>query len=115
VAHHGSAYQDPALLDAVAPAVALVSVGADNPYGHPNAGLLAGLARAGVRVLRTDRDGDVAVVATDHGLAVVRARAPPTAIGVATAATNADIADAGRTDESDRRCGYRHSPHRTPG
>ena len=121
VAHHGSAYQDPALLDAVAPAVALVSVGADNPYGHPNGGLLAGLARAGVRVLRTDRDGDVAVVATDHGLAVVRARAPPAAVGVATAATNADIADAGRTDESDRMCepgtdhiGHRHDPRRGP-
>jgi competence protein ComEC len=71
VAHHGSAYQDPALLAAVHPAVALVSVGADNPYGHPNAGLLAGLVRDGVRVLRTDRDGDLAVVATDHGLAVV--------------------------------------------
>ena len=40
VAHHGSAYQDPALLDAVDPVVALVSVGADNPYGHPSPDLL---------------------------------------------------------------------------
>ena len=62
VAHHGSAYQDPALLDAVDPAVALVSVGADNPYGHPNPALLARLARDGARVLRTDLDGDLAVV-----------------------------------------------------
>jgi competence protein ComEC len=77
VAHHGSAYQDPALFDVVHPAVALVSVGVDNPYGHPNPGLLAALVRGGVRVLRTDQDGDIAVVATDHGIAVVQSRSPP--------------------------------------
>jgi competence protein ComEC len=71
VAHHGSAFQDPELLDAVDPVVALVSVGAGNPYGHPNAALLDRLSRDGARVLRTDRDGDVAVVARDGRLAVV--------------------------------------------
>ncbi len=44
VAHHGSAYQDPAFLDAVDPAVALVSVGLGNDYGHPNLALLSRLA-----------------------------------------------------------------------
>lgn len=71
VAHHGSAYQDPAFLDAVDPAVALVPVGADNRYGHPASGVLARLSRGGARVLRTDVDGDVAAVRTDRGLAVV--------------------------------------------
>lgn len=71
VAHHGSAYQDPEFLDAVRPSVALVSVGADNDYGHPNPGLLARLSRAGARVLRTDTDGDVAVIRDRRGLAVV--------------------------------------------
>ncbi|MDH6462402.1 competence protein ComEC [Micromonospora sp. A200] len=71
VAHHGSAYQDPAFLDAVRPAVALVEVGVDNDYGHPSPSVLARLARNGVRVLRTDTDGDVAVVTGRHGLAVV--------------------------------------------
>src|SRR5262249_6018574 len=75
VPHHGSAYQDPRLLDAVDPRVALVSVGAGNRYGHPSAGVLARLVRAGARVLRTDLDGDVAVIATDDGLAAV-ARGP---------------------------------------
>lgn len=70
VAHHGSSYQDPEFLDAVHPRVALVSVGAGNPYGHPNGGLLARLARGGARVLRTDTDGDLAVVTTESGLAV---------------------------------------------
>ncbi len=71
VAHHGSAFQDPAFLDAVRPAVALVSVGAVNDYGHPNPALLARLSRGGARVLRTDTGGDLAATVTRDGLAVV--------------------------------------------
>jgi competence protein ComEC len=70
VAHHGSAYQEPAFLDAVDPAVALVSVGLGNDYGHPNAALLARLTRTGSRVMRTDQLGDVAAVRNGDGLAV---------------------------------------------
>jgi competence protein ComEC len=79
VAHHGSAYQEPQFLDAVDPAVALVSVGRDNDYGHPNASVLARLTRDGARVLRTDQDGDLAAVATGSGtgLAVVARGDPP--------------------------------------
>jgi competence protein ComEC len=77
VAHHGSAYQDPELLEAVHPAVALVSVGAGNPYGHPNLALLSRLARGGARVLRTDQNGDLAVVVTSTGPAVVVAHEAP--------------------------------------
>ncbi|MFI7427573.1 ComEC/Rec2 family competence protein [Micromonospora sp. NPDC049836] len=71
VAHHGSAYQDPEFLAAVRPAVALVSVGVGNDYGHPNAGLLDRLRRDGARVLRTDTGGDVAAIRHGSGLAVV--------------------------------------------
>jgi len=71
VAHHGSAYQEPAFLEAVDPAVALVSVGVDNGYGHPNPHLMAHLARGGARVLRTDVGGDLAVVREGGGIAVV--------------------------------------------
>ncbi len=76
VAHHGSAYQDPAFLDAVRPAVALVPVGTGNTYGHPNPAVLGRLARGGARVLRTDLDGDVAAVVGQSGLAVVTRPAP---------------------------------------
>jgi competence protein ComEC len=71
VPHHGSAYQDEAFLDTVAPAVGLVSVGAGNAYGHPNPAVLSRLARGGTRVLRTDLDGDLAAVDRGGGLAVV--------------------------------------------
>jgi len=77
VAHHGSAYQEPAFLDAVDPAVALVSVGLVNDYGHPNPAVLARLARGGARVLRTDQGGDLAAVTAGPGLAVVARGSPP--------------------------------------
>lgn len=62
VAHHGS---DDAglgeLLERTHPRLAVISVGAGNPYGHPTAATLATLARHGVPTLRTDRDGSVII------------------------------------------------------
>ncbi|MEU4695001.1 ComEC/Rec2 family competence protein [Actinoplanes sp. NPDC023714] len=77
VAHHGSALQSVELLDVVDPAVALVSVGRDNDYGHPNGPVLERLARGGARVLRTDEMGDIAAVASPEGLAVAARGEPP--------------------------------------
>ena len=51
--------------------LALVSVGADNDYGHPAASTLAPLAATGARVLRTDLDGDLVVVERDGRLSAV--------------------------------------------
>ncbi|MFI6247943.1 ComEC/Rec2 family competence protein [Streptomyces sp. NPDC051016] len=67
VAHHGSAYQDPALIRLVAPRIALISCGEDNPYGHPAPGTVALLRAGGARVLRTDRDGSLAVTGGRRG------------------------------------------------
>ncbi|MEV5983723.1 ComEC/Rec2 family competence protein [Streptomyces sp. NPDC052051] len=72
VAHHGSAYQDPQLIRTVAPRLALVSVGRDNPYGHPAPSTLAALRDTGALVLRTDQDGAIAVVGEGRKLAVAR-------------------------------------------
>ncbi|MER6342964.1 ComEC/Rec2 family competence protein [Streptomyces sp. NPDC001595] len=72
VAHHGSAYQDPELLRLTAPRLALISCGTDNPYGHPAPGTLAALRAQGAAVLRTDRDGAVAVVGSDGEVRVAR-------------------------------------------
>ena len=72
VPHHGSSDADPAFLAASGARVALVSVGADNTYGHPTAQTLAWLTRDGMRVHRTDREGDLAVAgsAGSWGVAV---------------------------------------------
>ncbi|PZA20223.1 ComEC/Rec2 family competence protein, partial [Modestobacter versicolor] len=72
VPHHGSADADARFIAASGAAVALVSVGAGNTYGHPTDRLLDLVADGGMRTYRTDRDGDVAVVgeAGDWGVAV---------------------------------------------
>jgi competence protein ComEC len=67
VAHHGS--DDAglgALLDRIRPQLAVISVGDENPYGHPTRGTLSTLAGHGVPTLRTDEDGDV-VIEVDKG------------------------------------------------
>jgi competence protein ComEC len=73
VAHHGS--EDAGLddlLDRVAPQLAVISVGAGNPYGHPAPGTLAALAEHGVQTLRTDKRGTI-VLDADQNSFVVRA------------------------------------------
>ncbi|MGW2062393.1 ComEC/Rec2 family competence protein [Streptomyces sp. NPDC001937] len=71
VAHHGSAHQDPALLRSAHPRLALVSVGKDNPYGHPAARTVEALRAGGAVVLRTDVDGAIAVTGSGPGLRAV--------------------------------------------
>ncbi|MEU6227781.1 ComEC/Rec2 family competence protein [Streptomyces sp. NPDC047042] len=72
VAHHGSAYQDPELIRAAAPRLALISCGADNTYGHPAPSTVAALRNGGAVVLRTDEDGALAVVGAGRELRVAR-------------------------------------------
>lgn len=85
VPHHGSAYSDPAFLAAVHARVGIISVGLGNDYGLPSPVLLDEMARLGVPVLRTDRDGDVAVVARDGHPAVVARGVRDSAVGLAPA------------------------------
>jgi competence protein ComEC len=65
VGHHGSSTSStPAFLDAVAPRLALVSVGAGNSYHLPSMSIMRALATRGAQVLRTDRLGTI-VARTD--------------------------------------------------
>jgi competence protein ComEC len=60
VAHHGSATaSSDDLLAAIRPSVAVVSVGANNRYGHPNAGTMARIRAHSQTALRTDQAGTV--------------------------------------------------------
>ena len=74
VSHHGSRYQDFQLLTELSPQLAIISVGAENTFGHPAPEVLSALELAGARVLRTDRDGAVAVHAAEHRLTVQRTK-----------------------------------------
>lgn len=76
VPHHGSANFDPGLPAVVRPRIALVSVGADNTYGHPSPEALASWQAVGAQVFTTMDNGDVAVT---RGLqTAVRGVIPPT-------------------------------------
>ncbi len=63
VGHHGSKNSTtPEFLAVVQPRFGIISAGEDNLFGHPSPELLERLENAGVRILRTDRDGAVHVL-----------------------------------------------------
>lgn len=62
VGHHGSSSStSEELLDAASPAYAFLSVGEDNPYGHPTEQTLEALQRYEIALYRTDQQGEVTV------------------------------------------------------
>ena len=62
VGHHGSKYStSPELLTAIQPETAVISVGADNRYGHPTSETLERLSAAGTELYRTDLQGTVLI------------------------------------------------------
>ncbi len=71
VPHHGSRHQDLGWLDSLGARFAVVSVGADNDYGHPAIEIIEALSASGTGVLRTDRDGDVVIAVRDGRLVAV--------------------------------------------
>jgi competence protein ComEC len=71
VGHHGSKNSTmEEFLGRIKPKVALISAGEENPYGHPSREVLERLERAGVRVLRTDRDGAIHVLTDGEDLEI---------------------------------------------
>lgn len=72
VPHHGSEFSStPGFIAAVSAEVALVSVGADNPYGHPSPDALSRWTAAGAEIHRTDEEGTLIVVSDGAGYRIV--------------------------------------------
>ena len=72
VGHHGSSTStDPALLDGLAPEVAVISLGRYNRYGHPDEAVVSRLESRDVTVYRTDQHGALTVLARANGLYLV--------------------------------------------
>ena len=60
VAHHGSKTSTTkSFLEAVRPQIALVGVGEDNNFGHPNSGVIERLESIGCKIYRTDECGEI--------------------------------------------------------
>lgn len=60
IAHHGSKYSSSnEFLDAAGPQTAIISVGANNSYGHPTEAVLEALKKRNINIFRTDEVGDI--------------------------------------------------------
>ena len=100
VAHHGSGTASTlAFLDAVHPRVAIVSVGAGNPYGHPAPATIDRLRGVAEHVYRTDLDGSVMVTFDGPTVRVHESGGRPSAVASPppTTTTGAPTATAART------------------
>ncbi|PJA49758.1 competence protein ComEC, partial [Candidatus Shapirobacteria bacterium CG_4_9_14_3_um_filter_39_13] len=67
VAHHGSKFStSEEFLRKIKPKLAIISVG-KNRFGHPTPEVLERLNQAGVKVLRTDQEGNIEIVSNGWG------------------------------------------------
>jgi competence protein ComEC len=75
VGHHGSRTStSPEFVARVHPQIGIISVGADNAFGHPHETTLRTLQAAGVAIYRTDLDGAITVTSDGVGWQVATMR-----------------------------------------
>ncbi|MBC7320659.1 MBL fold metallo-hydrolase [bacterium] len=73
ISHHGSTSgTNQRLIDVVSPETAVISVGRDNPYGHPHREVIELLKKNSIRTYRTDRDGTVVILSNGSRYSVIR-------------------------------------------
>lgn len=73
--HHGSRTSSTrAFVSAVAPSLAVFTMGYRNRFGHPRADVVARYAAVGASIARSDRDGAIAFDATPAGLSPIARR-----------------------------------------
>lgn len=71
VGHHGSETSTSyPFLREIMPEYAVISVGKDNTYGHPDEAVLSRLRDADVQVYRTDLQGDIAAVSNGQNISI---------------------------------------------
>ena len=62
VAHHGSkTSSSQEFINLVKPEIALIGVGKDNTFGHPNDGVIEKLKKIKAKIYRTDLDGEIII------------------------------------------------------
>jgi competence protein ComEC len=75
VPHHGGfCEENEEFFYHIDPEIAVVSVGEDNPYGHPSWATLEALEQRGCAVYRTDQCGDIVIHVVQGGYRVERER-----------------------------------------
>jgi competence protein ComEC len=85
VGHHGSLHSSSlAFIARVHPETAIISLGQDNPYGHPHQQAVDSLTGAGATIYRTDRDGTILVRSDGSSYAVKTEKGPGGLVTIAT-------------------------------
>ena len=68
VAHHGSKTSSiEKFINLVNPKIALIGVGENNKFGHPNEDVIKRLKNCGIRVYRTDKMGEINIIIDSDG------------------------------------------------
>jgi competence protein ComEC len=69
VGHHGSkTSSSEEFIKKVSPEIAVISAGKDNLYQHPHQETLDTLEKYGIKILRTDKDGDIQILCDSQSL-----------------------------------------------
>ena len=101
VPHHGSSNAtSAAFVNAVAPKYAVISVGANNQYGHPSAEVLSRLESKGTEIYRTDLSGDIICTSDGQNLTFTTEKTA-TASGSSTNNNTAAASAGNASGESD--------------
>lgn len=73
VAHHGSKFSSSQeFLDKVKPKIAVIEVGRDNDFGHPNLRIIKRLERLGAEIFRTDLSGTVMLASDGMKIKIIK-------------------------------------------
>ena len=68
VGHHGSKTSTTKeFLDLINPSVALIGVGQNNKFGHPNEDVIKRLEEKNIQIYRTDEMGEISVIIDKNG------------------------------------------------
>ena len=73
VAHHGSNSSTISnFVKAVSPQIAVIGVGKNNKFGHPNDEIISRLEKSGVKIFRTDQMGEIIIKIDNNGLMKIK-------------------------------------------
>ena len=73
VAHHGSTYStSDEFLNKVNPSLAIISVGENNKFKHPSNNVLEKLHKKNIKVLRTDKNGQIQIITDGEKIRIRR-------------------------------------------
>ena len=73
IAHHGSRTSSSEnFLEAVKPKIALIGVGENNTFGHPNNGVLERLENINCKIYRTDKMGEIEITVNKKGKILIK-------------------------------------------